>query len=233
MTEHRDGQQSPTARRGFVERLIGSAAALAILGATPKRAGASEVIDQRSGFGPGDDWMDQLKGKHRTVFDLSTHRNGKPLSQAKNYLDGWRDGFKVSETDLNLILAVHGEGIPIVLNDALWARYKIGEQYEVVDGDTKSPGVRNVFSAKHAAAGGLVTPEQSVEELQRRGVRFAICMNTISNATKKLSAAGFGAADEVRAALLGGLLPGVITVPAIVVALTQLQERGVQYVKVA
>jgi hypothetical protein len=58
-------------------------------------------------------------------------------------------------------------------------------------------------------------------------------MNTIAGATKKLSAAGLGGAEEIRAALLGGLLPGVVTVPAMVVALTQLQERGVRYVKVA
>ena len=177
--------------------------------------------------------MEELKGKHRTVFDMSAHRNGKPLSQAKNYLDAWRDAFTVPERDLNLVMAVHGDAIPFVLNDSLWARYKLGEQYEVVDGGTKSAGVRNVFSAPNAAAGGLVTPEQSVEGLQKRGVRFIVCMNTVASATKKLTAAGLGGAEEIRAALLGGFLPGIVTVPAMVVALTQLQERGVRYVKIA
>ena len=233
MIEHTDGEQASTARRGFLERLLGSTAAFAILGATPKPAVANEVLESRAVFSPGDDWMDELKAKHRTVFDLAAHKNGKPLTQAKNYLDAWRDGFKVPEHDLNLIIGVHGEGIPIVLKDALWARYKIGEQYEVIDGGTKSPGLRNLFSAQNAEAGGLVTPEQSVEDLQRRGVRFVICMNTIAGATKKLSGAGLGAAEEIRTALLGGLLPGVITVPAMLVTLTQLQERGVRYLKIA
>ena len=183
--------------------------------------------------GPGDDWMQELKGKHRTVFDLSAHKNGKPLTQAKNYLDAWRDAFKVPERDLNLVVGVHGDGIPLVLTDSLWSRFKIGEQYEVTDAGARGPGVRNVFSSANATAGGLVTPEQSVDALQKRGVRFLICMNTIAGATKKLSAAGFGGADEIRAALMGGLLPGVITVPAMVVALTQLQERGVKYMKIA
>ena len=233
MKEHTDDRQLPTARRGFLGRLLGGAAALTLLGATPKRLLAADTLDSRDGFGPGDDWMQELKGKHRTVFDLSAHRNGKPLTQAKNYLDAWRDAFKVPERDLNLVIGVHGDGIPIVLTDSLWSRFKIGEQYEVVDAGTKSPGVRNVFSATNATAGGLVTPEQSVEGLQKRGVRFLICMNTIAGATKKLSAAGLGGADEIRAALMGGLLPGVITVPAMVVALTQLQERGVKYMKIA
>ena len=233
MIARTDGQQASTARRGFLERLLGSTAAFAILGATPKPVVGSDVVESRAVFSQGDDWMDALKAKHRAVFDVAAHKNGKPLTQAKSYLDAWRDGFKVAEHDLNLIIGVHGEAIPIVLNDALWARYKIGEQYDVIDGGTKSPGLRNPFIAQNAEAGGFLTHEQSVEDLQRRGVRFAICMNTIAGATKKLAGAGLGAAEEIRTALLGGLLPGVITVPAMLVTLTQLQERGVRYLKIA
>jgi intracellular sulfur oxidation DsrE/DsrF family protein len=216
-----------TARRGFLGRLMGSAAAITLLGAGPRSLAAEEVT------GPGDDWMRELTGKHRTVFDMSAHKNGKPLTQAKNYLDAWRDAFKVPERDLNLVIGIHGEAIPLVLTDTMWSRFKIGEQYEVTDAGTKSAGVRNVFSTINSASGGLVTPEQSVEVLQRRGVRFLICMNTIAGATKKLAAADLGAPDEIRTALMGGLLPGVITVPAMVVALTQLQEHGVHYIKIA
>ena len=98
---------------------------------------------------------------------------------------------------------------------------------------TKSPATRNVFSITNAGAAGLVTPEQSIESLQQRGVRFMICMNTIGAATKKLSAAGMGTPEEVKSALLGNLLPGVRVLPAMVVAFTQLQERGIKYTKIA
>ncbi len=222
-----DGQTAGT-RRGFVGRLIGGTAALSLFGAAPSRLLAGEATGNQGG-----DWMADLKGTHRTVFDLSAHKNGKPLTQAKNYLDAWRDSFKVPERDVNLVIGVHGDGIPILLTDALWTRFKIGEQYEVTDAGTKLAGVRNAFSTTNATAAGLVTPEQSVEGLQKRGVRFLICMNTIAGATKKLSAAGLGGSDEIHAALMGGLLPGVITVPAMVVAFTQLQERGVKYTKIA
>jgi intracellular sulfur oxidation DsrE/DsrF family protein len=233
MTEINDDGQRPTGfpRRGFFGRLIGGTAAFTLFGATPKRLMAGESSEGYAG--PGDDWMKELTGKHRTVFDFSAHRNGKPLTQAKNYLDGWRDAFQVPERDVNLVIGVHGDAIPVVLTDSLWARYKIGEQYEVTDAGTKVAGVRNAFSTANAAAAGLVTAEQSVEGLQKRGVRFLVCMNTIAGATKKLSAAGLGGSDEIHAALMGGLLPGVITVPAMVVALTQLQERGVHYTKIA
>ena len=56
--------------------------------------------------------------------------------------------FKVPETELNLVIGVHGNAIPVVLTDALWTRFKIGEQYEVTDAGTKAAGVRNLFSLR-------------------------------------------------------------------------------------
>jgi intracellular sulfur oxidation DsrE/DsrF family protein len=224
-------RSSAVPRRGFVARLVSGAAALATVGAggAPHLSGA----ETRRVPVPADDWMASLTGKHRTVFDLSSHRGGKPLAQAKNYLDAWRDAFQMPERDVNLVIGVHGDGFPIVAGDALWTRYRLGEQYEVTDGETKGPAVRNVFSTAHAAPSGLVSVEQSIEALQRRGVRFIVCNNTIAGATRRLAAAGLGGGDEIRAALVAGLLPGVIVVPAMVVALTQLQERGLSYTKIS
>ncbi len=234
MTTHSDGPNAPTARRTFVGRLLGGLAALTAVGSAPETLNAESVQQPGGGMqSPRDDWMLALKGKHRTVFDMSAHKAGKPLTQAKNYLDAWRDAFATPERDLNLVIGVHGDAIGVVLTDATWARLKIGEQYEVTDGGTKAAATRNVFSTTNAVAGTLVTTEQSVEGLQKRGVQVLVCMNTIVGATKKLSAAGLGTADEVKAALLNGLLPGVVIVPSMVVTLTQLQERGFQYVKVA
>ena len=213
-----------THRRGFLARLLGGAAALSTLGAVRAPLLAA---------GNDDDWMSQLTGTHRTVFDVSSHYDGKVLRQAKNFLDAWRDAFKVPEGDVNLVIGVHGDAIPMVMTDALWARFKLGEQYKVTDGSTKSAALQNVFAGDHAVAAGLIPLVQSVEALQKRGVRFLVCRNTIGSASVKFAAAGFGNADEIRQALLGGIMPGVIPVPAMVVALTQLQERGVRYTKIA
>lgn len=232
MTHTDDEVGGPTARRGFLGRLLAGGTALTLIGAGPRRA-AAEEIPVGQDVPAGENWMRELTAKHRVAFDWSAHKNGKPLSQGKNYLDAWRDAFKVTEHDVNLLFGVHGDAIPVVLADALWSRYKIGEQYDVVDGATKLPAVRNVFTVVNAATGGLVAPAESVESLQRRGARFLVCRNTVAGATKKLAAAGLGGSDEIRAAILGGLLPGVILVPAMLVTLTQLQERGVRYLKIA
>jgi intracellular sulfur oxidation DsrE/DsrF family protein len=225
-------ENSRTARRSFLGRLLAGGTALTFFGVAPRR-GLAEQRDAGQQAQPGEDWMRELTATHRVAFDWSAHKNGKPLSQGKNYLDAWRDSFKTSEHAVNLVFCVHGDAIPVVLADALWSRYKIGEQYEVPDAGTKASSVRNVFTAANAAAGGLVTPDESVEALQKRGARFAVCRNTVAGATKKLAAAGLGTPDEIRAAIIAGLLPGVILVPAMLVTLTQLQERGIRYLKVA
>jgi intracellular sulfur oxidation DsrE/DsrF family protein len=215
-----DEQFAPplTGRRGFLARAAAMSSVL---------AGVARPTSQQGG-----DWMASLTAKHRTAFDIATHRDGKPLSQARNVLDAWRDAFHVADREVNLILCVHGEGIPIVLTDALWDRFKIADQYGVAPALEPRP-VKNVFLSANAASAGLVAANETVEVLQRRGVRVVVCMNTIASATKKLSAAGFGTPDVVREAILKGIAPEVIIVPAMLVALTQLQEKGIAYIKAA
>lgn len=207
-----------TGRRGFLAR----AAAMSMT--------AGVGLEAR---GQAGDWMDSLTGKHRAAFDIATHRDGKPLNQARNVLDAWRDAFHVAERDVNLVLCVHDEAIPFVLTDALWERFKIADQYGVATTLQPRP-VKNIFlSANAESSAGLVASNATVDALQRRGVRVAVCMNTVANATKKLSAAGFGSPDVVREAILRGIVPEVIVVPAMLVALTQLQEKGISYIKAA
>jgi len=180
-----------------------------------------------------DDWMSALTGKHRTVFDVAEHRNGGPLHRARNFLDGWREGHHVPEQQVNLVIGIQGDATPMLLSDALWSRYRLGEHFAVTDPATRAPATKNLFIAANVTTPGLVPADLSVDALQRRGVRFVICVYTLRRAAGILSAAGLGAPEEIAAALADGLLPGVIEVPAMVVALAQLQERGVTYVKVS
>jgi intracellular sulfur oxidation DsrE/DsrF family protein len=219
----------PTERRTFLHRLGAGLGALA-LAATPRALYASGAMPNQD---PGDEWLKSLTGRHRTIFDAAAHRNGKPLAQSKNFLDAWHDAYAVPARDVNLVVGVHGEALPLVVDDATWRRFKLGEQYDIVDGSMKRPAERNVFVSSYAPTAGLISAAQSVEALQNRGVKFLVCKNTIAGATAKLAAAGLGTAEEIRPALLAGLLPGVTVVPAMVVALTNAQQRGFAYVKVA
>ena len=217
---------SPTPRRSFLGRLA-AVAALPLVG-----SGFTRTSDNVEAAHPSPDerWLKTLHRKHRIAFDVETHKNGNALAQGKNYLNNWRDAFGVPENQINLVMAVRGTGIPLVLNDALWQKFHLGEQYGITDPVTKAPGKRNLFIESNVVPGGLVDTESSVEALQKRGVLFLVCRNTVEGATKKLSAAAFGTPEEVRSSILGGIIPGVLLVPAMVIAFTEMQERGIGYV---
>jgi hypothetical protein len=218
---------TPTPRRSFLTRL-------AIL--TAPIAGARFADRARQGATPAqstaldDAWLRRLTGKHRTMFDVEKHRNGHALGQAAAMLEVWRHDYRLEPPRVNLVLGMRGTGIPMLFSDALWARYRLGEQYEVAKPGTKEGYEVNPFSAATVQAGGLVPAEQTVETLQRRGVLFLACRNTIAAASKRFSAAGLGAPEEVQRAIEGGLLPGVVLVPAMLIAFTNMEERGVSYV---
>ena len=221
----------PTRRRRFVGRVAALAAAMTGVGVlrhvTPLRA---EHLPLTTAGGPDDVWLDALKGKYKTTFDVDAHKNGNALVQGKSVLDAWRDSFGVPEHDVNLVMGVRGTGIPIVLRDELWAKYKLGEQYGIIDPATKAASVRNLYVHSNVQPSGPVSHEQTVEALQKRGVVFLVCRNTIAGATRKLVAAGMGTAEEVRDSLTDGMLPGVIIIPGMIIAFTEMQQRGVAYV---
>lgn len=225
MPRHTDLTVPSPRRRGFLARLAALGVGYTLFGRRDLHAATRVVAG-----GPDLAWLDALTGRHRTTFDVDTHRNGNALAQAKSFLDAWHDSFGVEGKDINLVMGVRGTGIPIVLGDEVWAKYRLGEQYGITDPHTRAPAVRNLYTDAHVRPGGPVTAEQTIEALRKRGVTFLVCRNTIAGATRKLVAAGMGPADEVRASLAGGIVPGVIIVPAMIVAFTQMQERGVAYV---
>lgn len=215
----------PFPRRGFLGRMA--------LLATPFVVGRMSIL---GGQAPGrsaagtqnSDWLDRLTGKHKTVFDVETHRSGNALAQADSFLNAWREA-GVRDGDVTLVMGVRGTGLPLVLGDAVWTKYRIGTQYALPDPRTSRPADHNLFVDANVRPGGPVTARQTIEALQQRGVLVLACMNTIKGASRKLAAAGLGTPDGIRADLLDAVLPGVVVVPAMVVAFTLMHERGVSY----
>lgn len=218
---------SPSPRRGFLARLSAAAAAAATGFGLPSTAHATHDAPTAA---PDEAWLHALTGKHKTAFDVETHKNGNALVQGKSMLDAWKAEYQLEPPAVNLVMAVRGTGIPIVLADAVWEKYRLGEQYGIIDPVTKAAAVRNPFIAANVQPKGLVTRDQTVEALQARGVTFLVCRNTIGGATRKLVAAGLGTTDQVRHTIEHGILPHVTVVPAMVIAFTRMQERGVSYV---
>jgi hypothetical protein len=214
---------SPTlkSRRSFVS-LLSSVAGIAAVHET------SAAAAQRPASAPGWDlsWMDQLKGRHKQVHDMADTdpaATPSPFRLARNYMDGFRDIYRLEFPEVQTIIGITGRAFPVNATDRLWEKYKLGERAKIIDPATKQPAVRNVF---------MDDPTLGVKALQARGTVFWQCAIALSNVAEQLAAARSLPAAEVRADLLAGLNPGVRVVPSHVMALGLVQERGVTYVKI-
>ena len=93
---------------------------------------------------------------------------------------------------------------------------------------TKAPALVNIYATPSAQ----LPADVALPALQARGVVVCLCNNSVLRISRTLAADGYGTADALRAELLTQhLVPGVVLVPAMVVAANRLQMRGFSYVK--
>jgi hypothetical protein len=170
-------------------------------------------------------WLDQLNGKHKQVYDLGgldLAADPSPLRFARNFLDTFRDVYKLEFPDINTAVGISGPAFPMNASDKLWEKYQLGERSKIIDPMTKKPAVRNIF---------LADGNISIKTMQARGTLFWQCNVALGGVAQQLANAMSLPVADVRADLIAGLNPGVRLVPSHVMALGLAQERGFTYMK--
>jgi hypothetical protein len=226
-------------RRGFLGRLFGSAAAGALSLAGAPRAEAQQTNP--------DAWIGQVKGTSRCLFDFPQHKNGVPLLHILNYLNTYREAYKATAGQVGAVGTFYGIGaqssIPLGFNDAAWAKYQLGE-YTGLRDDGGRAYTRNVFlrptpNDLHLVMAAMQTPRiemfagampgLGIESLQSMGTTFLMCANALGAWCAELEARGKGKAADIETDLRASLLPGVVVVPAMVIAIEKGQAAGIRY----
>src|SRR5262249_8485537 len=129
-------------RRSFVGRLAGAAAAagLSIYGT---RAVAAA---QESG---ADDWLKEVKGTHKCLFDFPQHKNAYPLLHIFNYINTSSSAYKTGAGKVGTVGTFYSVGtqasIPLAFNDSIWAKYELGAYTGLKDASGRVY-TRNVFN---------------------------------------------------------------------------------------
>src|SRR4029077_3894593 len=227
-----------TPRRSFLGRMLGTA------GVGFPFVGARAVAAQ----GPGaDDWMKDVKGAHRCLFDFPQHKNGMPLLHIFNYLNTYKEAYKAGPGQVGAVGTLYSIGnqasMSMGFNDAIWAKYKLGEYTGLKDAGG-TPYTRNVFNRPTKGdlhllmqaiqtptipAFGEAMPGLGIESLQKMGTKFLLCANALGGWCLELEARGKGKAPEIEKDMRGNLLPQVTIVPAMVIAIEQAQAAGIRY----
>ncbi|MFA5910883.1 MAG: hypothetical protein WC815_19065 [Vicinamibacterales bacterium] len=226
-------------RRGFLGRLIGAASAFGVSLATPLAASAQAPAAET--------WLAEVKGTHRCVFDFSKHMNGVGLLHILNYLSTYAAAYKAAPGSVGAVGTFYGIGpgasISLAFNDAMWAKYGLGEYAGLKDAAGK-PYARNPFhrptaSELHLLMQAMQTPTipmfagampaLGIESLQKMGTKFLICANALGAWCGELEARGKGKSADLDKELRANMLPGVTIVPAMVIAIEQAQAAGIAY----
>lgn len=222
-----DPSTTSTPRRGFLGRLAAVAAAAGV-SAVPRAMFAEPSVATPV----ADDWLDKLKGKHRQFFDFPAHADGSPLVHILNYYNTLNTAYNVKDSDINAVGTFYGVPNATTLfafNDAMWAKYKMGEALKFNDHKTKAPATRNVWRTDPDIMGLMQAPPASIEALQKRGALFLLCNNALNIWASILAAANKAETPAVLADLKANMLPGVVLVPGMVVAIQQAQDKGIAY----
>jgi|SRR5689334_374622 hypothetical protein len=208
-----------SSRRSFVGALAAVAGAPLAVGQPPPRPAASDW-DMT--------WLDRVKAKHKQIFDLGSFDLSidTPLRVPTNYLDSFRDVYRLAPPEVAVAVGVSRIAFPINASDALWQTFALGERWDIKDPATGKPSTRNIFLG--ASGGGDAA---TIRGLQARGALFWQCNVALGAVAFQLSRAVNRPMADVRAELVAGLLPGVVLVPSHAMAVALVQERGFTYMK--
>jgi hypothetical protein len=228
-----------THRRGFLGRVLGgsAAAAFGLFGAQSAQAQQADP----------DAWINSVKGRHRALFDFPQHKNGAPLLHILNYLSTYPAAYKTAAGEVSAVGTFYSLGpqssIPLAFNDAAWSKYALGEYLGLKDPSGKAY-TRNVFNRPTPTDLPLLMqamqtpiipgfadamPALGIESLQKLGTTFLLCANALGGWCQELEVRGKGKAADLDKDLRANLLPGVIVVPAMVIAIEKAQAAGIGY----
>jgi intracellular sulfur oxidation DsrE/DsrF family protein len=226
-----NNSRSPVARRSFLSRF---GAGMTMLGATVA-AGESTAEAQAAGTGSWqpvrhaqDDWLDQVPGRHRFVFDTTSPAGfGAALLYANNFFLANQSGYGLGNGDAAVVIVARHNSTQFAYTDAIWAKYgtPIARAADFEDPKTRQRPVINVFNAPGYGA-LLPSLGTTLDALVTRGVHFAVCQMATRRVAGVVAEATGGAADAVYNELVASLIPNSHMVPAGIVAVNRAQERG-------
>jgi hypothetical protein len=100
-----------------------------------------------------------------------------PLVHVLNYYDTYNKAFNTPDKDVNGVLTFYGATTFYGLNDATWAKYRLGTFLDTKD--SKGAFVDRE-SVAHRAEYWHDLPQASIESLQKRGATFILCNNALT-----------------------------------------------------
>jgi hypothetical protein len=217
------------ARRSFLTQL---GAGMTVAGATLASGTSLASAQSASGsFRPArhtqDDWMEQIPGKHRLVFDTTTPAGfGAALAYANNFLIASKDGYGLNDQDAAIIIIARHFSTPFAYKDSMWAKYgkAMPPPATMDDPKTKQRPAVNLYNL--AGYNELPSLGTTIDEVLKKGVHFGVCQMATRFFAGMLAQATGGTQDAVYNELAANLVGNGHLVAAGILGVSRAQERG-------
>jgi hypothetical protein len=237
-------------RRQFIGELAVGAAALAAAACTPA-ATAATAASQAPTPAPQTptralpmpeippikwdaSWMDRITAKHKAVFDSPEIEDGTALYHAMSYLGSVKDVFGTGDSDASVVVVLRHRAVPLLYNDAIWAKYDVGTSTKTLDDKTKKPVTRNTYYQKLDAEGKEVVSEKPsplIKSLTARGVIFIGCDLATRGFSYRAATATKQDFMKVYEEVKANLVPGATLMPTGIFGMLMAQEAGCSLLK--
>ncbi len=207
-------------RRGFLG-LTAAAAALGLAAAAPAAKAATGPAT------PFTQWLDSIPGTHKVTLDVREPGGGMGNAWAWVYLLTGPQAYGMSEGDMGVAMVLRHNAIPLVLNDAMWSKYKLGALFKIDDPKTGKPAERHPYYVDMPAP---FLPDMALQKLIERGVKPIGCDMALFHYSG-VAAKSMGLKhEEVLAEWQANVLPGIARAPSGIVACQGLGEHGASYI---
>jgi hypothetical protein len=218
-------------RRSFLRRMGGMATVLAgalSVGNRPANAQAGGGESWKPARHAEDDWMDEVPGVHRFLFDNTNFTGfGGAMRFANNFMDVNNDAYGLENEDLAVVIVARHNSTPFAFNDAMWKKYGVplSARENIIDPKTNAPPTVNLFNTV-GYGGELPNGGLMLESLFERGLRLAVCRVATRGAAGRVARATGGDTDSIFEEFTHNLVDNSHLVPAGIVAVNRAQERG-------
>ena len=187
---------------------------------------ASSVLGAQ-GPQPSDNWLKGINAQYKQLFDSPAPAGGIALVHIMNYYDTYNKAYNVKDADIDAVMTFYGGTTLHGLNDATWAKYKLGEFLGEKDAAGQFLTANPWRTAPNVL--GMSLPGASIEALQKRGATMILCNNALSIFAGMVAAKRGLDANTVYMDMKGNMLPGVELVPAMVIAIEKGTRAGLSY----
>jgi intracellular sulfur oxidation DsrE/DsrF family protein len=220
-------------RRHFIGALAASAATIGMTTLTaPVAAHAKTMSDHFADPDNPDEWFNQIKGKHKVVFDVTQPHEIFPFAWPRVFLVS-NEKTGTPAKDNSVVVVLRHSAIGYAMDNHLWTKYKLGEVFKANDPATNAPSTRNPFwkpKPGEYKVPGMGNVAIGINELQESGVRFCVCDAAMTVYSAAVAEGMQKDPAEVKKEWVAGLLPGMHVVPSGVWAIGRAQEHGCGYI---